>query len=150
MRLTKASIYAIYGLACLAKQPRGKLVPMPVIVRGTGLPSKHLAKIFRMLVRAGMLRAIPGPNGGYALAKHPKKISVLDVLDLTEGPFTRESCVLRQWPCARVASCAVGSKLLDVEARMLRAYGRLSISTIAQESRPFGGSPDLGRRAPRR
>jgi Rrf2 family protein len=140
MRLTRTSIYAIYGLSCLAKQPQGRLIPMSVIVRKTGLPAKHLSKIFRTLVRAALLRAVPGPKGGFAFAKPPRKISVLDVVNLLEGPLTHDSCALKQRPCSGVASCLVGSKLQNAEALTVRAFGRLSIASLAQESRPFGPS----------
>ena len=141
MRLSRTSVYAIYGLSCLAKHPSGRLVPMSSISRNTGLPAKHLAKIFRTLVRAGVLRAVPGPKGGFALAKPAGKISVLEVFDLLEGPLGRQACVLKQRPCSLSSSCSVGSKLLRAQALMVRAFARLSIRALAQESRPFGPPP---------
>ena len=85
MRVTRASIYAVYGMCYLAGQPSGRLVPISEIRRKCGLPEKHLAKIFRQLVRAGLLRSVRGARGGFTLGRPAGTISPLDVIQVIEG-----------------------------------------------------------------
>ena len=45
----------------------------------------YLRKIMRKLVLAGLVTSIPGNNGGFRLAKDPSKISLLDIVEASEG-----------------------------------------------------------------
>ena len=39
------------------------------------------------MVRANILHSKRGPGGGFSLAKHPKKITMLDIIEAVEGPM---------------------------------------------------------------
>jgi len=140
MKLRRASLYAIYGLSYLASRRLGGLVPIREISKKSGIPEKHLAKLFRALVVARILKGVPGPNGGFALARPARKISVLDVVTVFEGSSEDLSCLLDRTPCAHVAACRVGTKLHAAQDLMTRALARLSIQEVAQDSRPPSGS----------
>ncbi len=51
-----------------------------------GLPHEALAKILQRLATAGVLMSHHGIKGGYTLARDPRYISVLDVIEASEGP----------------------------------------------------------------
>ena len=70
-----------------------------------GVPEKHLAKIFALLVKAGLLESARGVRGGFALAKKPEDISPLDVIQVIEGPLDEGGCLLLGEPCERDSSC---------------------------------------------
>jgi Rrf2 family protein len=44
-------------------------------------------KALRPLVHAGVLRSVRGPGGGYALARDPKHITVLEVVEAVDRPL---------------------------------------------------------------
>jgi Rrf2 family protein len=58
-----------------------------VVAQAQGLPERFLLKVLKPLVAARMLRSIKGPNGGYRLAKAPKDISLLDIVEAVDGPI---------------------------------------------------------------
>jgi Rrf2 family protein len=70
------------------------------------IPQNYLAIILSEFVRAGLLVATAGKEGGYALARPPEEISLLEVVELAEGPVTLERCLLRGIPCGRNGYCA--------------------------------------------
>src|SRR5262249_19627305 len=47
----------------------------------TKVPRRYLHTVLQDLRRAGLVRSHPGPGGGYALARPPKKITILDVVN---------------------------------------------------------------------
>lgn len=54
-----------------------------------GVPHPYLAKALQTLSNDGILRTVSGPKGGYKLAQHPSKVSLLDIVLSIEGD---ESC----------------------------------------------------------
>ena len=92
MRLTKAGDYAMRGLIYLARQPQGEVVLVADIASAMGVPDSFLAKIFQNLARAGLVRSTRGHGGGYALARSPGKITLLEVVECVEGPIVLNDC----------------------------------------------------------
>ena len=53
----------------------------------------YVEQILNKLKKSGLIRAIRGPNGGYTLAKHPRRIKIGDVIEATEGPVSLVECI---------------------------------------------------------
>ena len=49
------------------------------IATSRGLQRPFLAKVLTNLSQAGIVSGIPGPGGGFALAKHPSEIVIFDI-----------------------------------------------------------------------
>jgi Rrf2 family protein len=71
------------------------------------IPARYLTQILANLVQHGLLDAVAGPTGGYNLARPPKEISLLEVVEAAEGPIKLEQCVLRSGPCTWEDTCPV-------------------------------------------
>lgn len=86
MRLTKGLEQAICILAMLATQD--KQIPLTSHVlndRLKGTSHSYIRKIIRKLVVSGLATSIPGSNGGFTLAKKPRKINLLEIVEALEG-----------------------------------------------------------------
>ena len=92
MRLTPAAEFAIRGICVLAEQNDNGPVNLATICKQRDLSRQYLAKIFRSLARAGLVRPVRGKNGGYVLGRPPEKITVLDVIEAVEGPLALNFC----------------------------------------------------------
>jgi Rrf2 family protein len=71
------------------------------------IPARYLTQILASLVQQGLLNAMAGPSGGYCLARPPKEISLLEVVEAAEGPIGLDQCVLQGGPCSWENSCPV-------------------------------------------
>ncbi|TAJ17002.1 MAG: Rrf2 family transcriptional regulator [Dehalococcoidia bacterium] len=69
------------------------------------IPVRYLPQLLAPLVHRGLLLATAGPDGGYALARNPASISVLEVIEAAEGPLESPRCVLRGGPCDWDETC---------------------------------------------
>ncbi len=87
MRLSNASSYAIHSLVHMAAQKDNHLVASHHIAKGQGIPERFLLKVLRPLVNLGILRSVKGPNGGYRLARAPKDVTLLEIVEAVEGPI---------------------------------------------------------------
>src|ERR1700693_1226713 len=87
MKLTRASSYAIHAMMYLADQEDQRSVASHHIARARKIPERFLLKVLRPLVSARILISLPGPNGGYHLARPANKISLLEILEAVDGPI---------------------------------------------------------------
>lgn len=71
-----------------------------------GISDKYLEQIISSLNKAGYVRSIRGPQGGYKLTKKPEQYTVGIILRLTEGNLAPVSCLEDEVnECARQGMC---------------------------------------------
>jgi Rrf2 family transcriptional regulator, cysteine metabolism repressor len=66
-------------------------VPIGELARRRDIPVQFLEQLFAVLRRSGVLRSQRGVKGGYLFAKDPATITVLEIVELLDGPLGRES-----------------------------------------------------------
>jgi Rrf2 family protein len=86
MRLSNAASYTIHALVHLARQKDDQPLASYVIARQRGVPEKFLMKLLKPLVSCGVLKSVFGPDGGYRLARAPKDITLLEIIEAVDGP----------------------------------------------------------------
>ena len=87
MKLSRTAAYAVHAMVYMAQHPAGPLVVGHVAAKDLGIPGGFLFRILVALSRAGVLRSMKGPNGGYNLARPAKGITLLDIIEAAEGPI---------------------------------------------------------------
>lgn len=87
MKISAKTEYACLALLQLAVEYESDLpVPIRTIAESNAIPAQFLVQILLQLKGAGYVTSTRGPSGGYRLAKPPSKITVSEILTLTEGP----------------------------------------------------------------
>ncbi|MGB0013357.1 MAG: Rrf2 family transcriptional regulator [Candidatus Sulfotelmatobacter sp.] len=105
-----------------------------------GLPHEALAKILQRLATAGVLMSHRGINGGYTLARDPRRISVFDVIKASEGPRRSGIHAEHSRHLKSIPGYHVRGKVSQVVEGRLR---ELTLEDIEEEvSTPLGLSPD--------
>src|SRR3954470_16227300 len=89
LSITTKSPYALRALTELARMGAAGPVPIAELARRRDVPVQFLEQLFAVLRRAGLLRSQRGVKGGYAFAREPSDITVLEVVELLDGPFGR-------------------------------------------------------------
>jgi Rrf2 family protein len=87
MKLSRASAYALTFLAHLAREKSDRPIPAHEAARLKGIPLHMLLKVLTPLEPAGILRTRRGPGGGHVLARAPKEITLLEVVEAVDGPL---------------------------------------------------------------
>jgi Rrf2 family protein len=107
MQITRAGEYGVLGLMHLARRLPGQRTMIDDVSRQERIPKSFLAKIFQNLAKAGLVRSIRGPGGGFALAKSPAEISVLEIIEAIEGKIIFQRCKFDKPDCDHVGGCAL-------------------------------------------
>jgi Rrf2 family protein len=110
LALSRKGDYAVRAALHLARAwPDQQPVKIREVVEAMALPAGYTPRVLKILADAGLAHARAGRQGGYRLAAAPETISLLDVVEAAEGPFTLDRCILRGGPCHWEDACAVHS-----------------------------------------
>ena len=107
MQITRAGEYGVQGLMHLARRNPGQRIMLDEVSREEHIPKSFLAKIFQHLAKAGLVRSIRGSGGGFALAKSPSEISVLEIIEAVEGKILFQRCRMDKPDCEHAGGCAL-------------------------------------------
>ncbi|HEY7891283.1 MAG TPA: Rrf2 family transcriptional regulator [Solirubrobacteraceae bacterium] len=89
--ITSKSPYAVMALTELGRSSGAEPVPIGELARRRDVPVQFLEQLFAVLRRAGILNSQRGVKGGYRFARDPSTITVLEVVELLDGPLGRDS-----------------------------------------------------------
>jgi Rrf2 family protein len=93
MMVSTRGRYALRVIIDLAENAGDGHVPMREVAERQGLSLKYLERILPLLVSANLVEGVHGKGGGYRLSKDPSKISVGEVLRITEGDIAPVACL---------------------------------------------------------
>jgi Rrf2 family protein len=85
------SPYAVLALAELAQRAGAEPVPIGELARRRAVPVQFLEQLFATLRRAGIISSQRGVKGGYRFARDPAEVTVLEVVELLDGPLGRDA-----------------------------------------------------------
>jgi Rrf2 family protein len=119
LRISEAASLALHSTVLLAANP-GKLISTREIAAMLHVSEAHLSKVLQRLTRAGIVRAIRGPKGGFRLVKPARETTLLDVYESIEGTLTPSKCLFES-PICEGDACILGG-LLETVDRQVRDY----------------------------
>src|ERR671921_466625 len=123
MSITTKSPYALRALAELARIGADVPVPIGELARRREIPVQFLEQLFAVLRRAGVLKSQRGVKGGYSFARQPSEITVLEVVELLDGPLGAEAESIFAEAAAAARAVLSQATLTDVVERENRASG---------------------------
>ena len=106
MRVSTRGRYALRLMLDLAMNNTGEPVRLKDVAKRQEISEKYLEQIISILNKAGFVKSVRGPAGGYSLKRKPEEYTVGMILRLTEGSLAPVAC-LEDEPnlCERAASC---------------------------------------------
>lgn len=93
MKISTRGRYALRMMLDLAVNNNGEPIRLKDISKRQGISDKYLEQIISILNKAGFVRSIRGPQGGYMLNREPKECTVGMILRLTEGSLAPVACL---------------------------------------------------------
>ena len=107
MQLSTKGRYAVMAMVDLAGHGSGSSLTLASIAERQHISVAYLEQLFMKLRRAGLVKAVRGPKGGYQLARPPADISVADIMTAADEPVRMNRCSVEgnDW-CLGTKRCA--------------------------------------------
>lgn len=121
--ITSKSPYAVLALAELGRSVGSGPVSIGELARRRGVPVQFLEQLFAVLRRAGVLASQRGVKGGYRFARDPATVSVLEVVELLDGPLARDAQGVFADAAAAAREVLERTTIADVIEREAREAG---------------------------
>lgn len=120
MQITRQADYAVRAVRYLARQGANQRSATSTVAQEMKIPPSFLAKIISQLSIAGLLHTSRGARGGVTLARPPKDISLLDVVEAIDGPILINECVGDPAGCVFSDECAVHPIWVEVQQDLVK------------------------------
>ena len=135
LRLSKKADYALMAVKHLAERPSSPSTSAREIAEQYDIPLELMAKVLQRLVRAGLLVSTQGTRGGYTLSRPSSAISVADVIQAIDGPFTVTVCSSENsGGCEQYGKCSIRDTLWQIRERIAATLGMVTMAEMAASS----------------
>lgn len=136
LRFSQSTDMAIHGLWALARlQAPQQFLLLSEIARPQNVSESYLSKIFQKLTREGLVKAVRGKRGGYALARTPEDITVGDVVRAMEAeaqPMYR--CLAEERCCEAAFDCLLLNAFAEAERQMYAVLDGISLADLMADA----------------
>ncbi|MBP5320235.1 MAG: Rrf2 family transcriptional regulator [Kiritimatiellae bacterium] len=99
------------------------------------ISEKFVSRIVIPLRKAGMIVSLRGIAGGFRLTRAPEDITLLEIVEIQQGPLEILDCLGEKAACGRKERCAVRSIWEDVNTAFRDALARITLATVLKRIR---------------
>jgi Rrf2 family transcriptional regulator, cysteine metabolism repressor len=121
--ITTKSPYALSALVELHHHGDRGPVPIAELARRREIPVQFLEQLFATLRRAGVLRSQRGVKGGYSFARPAGDITVLELVELLDGPVGADASGVFADAAQAARSVLAGSTVAEMAEAESRSAG---------------------------
>jgi FeS assembly SUF system regulator len=130
IRMSKQSDYGIVLLTQFAARSESTTLTARELAEAAEMSQPSVSKVLKVLARAGFLASHRGVNGGYNLARHPRDISVAEVITATEGGIAMTECVSAPGDCEQEPTCRVRANWRKINDAVVYALSEVTLADM--------------------
>lgn len=135
LKLSRKTLLALEAVIDIAFNARPEPVQAKEITARQGVPQRYLEQVMQQLVRAGILKGVRGPRGGYRLARERRRISVGDVVRVAESIEDDEE---KHVPRSDLGQRIVAPFVVSLQEELMKRLDSVSIEDLCQRARIVG------------
>ncbi len=136
LKLSRKTLLALEAVIDIAFNARPEPVQAKEITARQGVPQRYLEQVMQQLVRAGVLKGVRGPRGGYRLAKERRRISVGDVVRVAESLEDEDAEPID--PRSELGMRIVAPLIQTLQDEVMARLDAISIEDLCQRARSAG------------
>ena len=129
LRISKMTDYAILVMVELSRE--GERLSAHALADRIHVEAPTASKVLKLLASADLLRSYRGANGGYAVNRPARQISVAEVIAAIEGPIAMTECSVEAGLCQQEDSCSLRSNWQRISLAVAQALEGVSLAEIA-------------------
>lgn len=134
LKFNKSTMIAIYAMLEVAKAD-GASVSSTEIADRRAISKHHLSKVLQQLARAGFLTTTRGVGGGHQMARDPKDVTMMDIVEVFEGTRSApDACLLQDVApdCERKGACGIQAVFQELEGQVASTLDSISLQTLVK------------------
>lgn len=128
--LSKTGLHAVRAMVALARLPQGAYAGAARIAQEINAPPNYLGKLLKALAEDGLVESQKGLGGGFRLLRHPKTISLLDIVEPIEHVARWSGCILGQAECSDAVPCAIHQRWKQVRAAYVKMLAQTTLARL--------------------
>jgi Rrf2 family iron-sulfur cluster assembly transcriptional regulator len=129
-------MYGVLAVVNLAAKEQNRPIPIRLIAKEEELSPEFLEQIFLKLKKAGLIRSIRGPKGGFVLNANPSEITIKTILDAVGEPLYPAPCTNpHTTPCPRKADCPLDPVWQNFYEMIEKHLSNISLRDIIEKHR---------------
>lgn len=132
MRISTRGRYALRMMLDIATNDHGEPVRIKDIAARQEISVKYLEQIVSILTKAGYVKSIRGPQGGYRLARQPKDYTVGMILRLTEGDLSPAACTDKDYDCPKMMDCVTVRIWRELDEAINQVIDKYTLSDMLE------------------
>jgi Rrf2 family protein len=106
---------------------------LPDLAAATEAPESFLSKVLQALSHAGLIDSKRGHAGGFQISDRGRNASMLNVIEVIDGPIHLNVCLISGKSCSRKARCPAHPVWEQAQAAMMEVLSRAMIADMAVE-----------------
>jgi Rrf2 family protein len=126
-------------IALAAQYKTGKVLSARVLSRQNNVSYPLTCKLLQRYQQAGIIKSTMGPKGGFSLARPLAEITLLELIEIIQGPIRINRCLLGTFVCPMKRGCPLHPKLGDLQEEIER---HLRNATLAEMTIPQDNESD--------
>jgi len=136
LNLSRKTLLALEAVIDIAFNARPEPVQAKEITARQGVPQRYLEQVMQQLVRAGILKGVRGPRGGYRLAKERRRISVGDIVRVAASIEEENGDDLD--PRSELGNRIVTPLVQSLQEEVMARLDAITIEDLCQRARSEG------------
>jgi len=102
------------------------------VAKNQDISEKYLSRLVIDLRRAGFISSVRGAGGGYKLARPPKMIMIVDVLEIMEGPVAIVECLNQSDSCLRSQRCPTQVLWAQINQKIRNVFAQYTLQDLVE------------------
>ena len=129
LKLSKTIEYALISINHINQCDEDIPISVKKISKKYNISFELLAKILQKLSKARILRAIQGPKGGYKLNDKYKNFTLIQLIEILEGPFGITGC-LTDHNCEQISRCNIITPVERINSQVYKVFNQIKLNEI--------------------
>ena len=128
-KLSKKVEYALISISHIKASNIDKPISVRQISSKYNIPNELLAKILQTLSRVQILESIKGPKGGYKLKSTFKDLSLVEFIEILEGPFGIADCMI-DTKCSQLLNCNIINPMDKINSKIYKVFSDIKLTQL--------------------
>tara|TARA_Y100001934_G_scaffold90886_1_gene112523 strand:- start:24 stop:419 length:396 start_codon:yes stop_codon:yes gene_type:complete len=128
-KLSKKVEYALIAVSHINSSETEHPIPVSKISDIYNIPNELLAKILQTLSKYEILDSIKGPKGGYKLKSSLKDLSLVEFIEILEGPFGIADCMV-DTDCSQLLNCNIINPMDKINSKIYKVFSDIKLKQL--------------------